>query len=105
MDMTLAEAILRMPLNFYLQCAVEVDLDDNGRFLSAVIMEVPPDNGWASLDDYFGSPGHGEDKRLEMYKFDDSCRAGVSASIDDPQSFDRLVIDMICRKWPLAQKR
>lgn len=98
--MTFAEAVLRMPPNFYLQCAVEENREDNTRFLSAVIMEKPPVEGWSSLDAYFGSLGNRDDGRLELYKFDDSCRVGVSASINDPASFERLTIGMIDRRWP-----
>jgi hypothetical protein len=98
--MSIAKAISKIPPNFYLQCAVEVNPEDGNHFLAAVIMESAPIGGWSSLDDYFDLPGYRNDGRLERYKFDDSCRVGVSANINDYESFERLIINMIHNKWP-----
>ena len=100
---TLAEALRRMPPNFYLKCGMEEaedgDEDDEGIFLSAVIMEEPPEGGWPTRGAYFGhNPPEGPEEF--PWKFDDSCRVGVSGSADDPANFERLVIDMIVRRWP-----
>lgn len=98
---TVAEALLRMPPNFYLKCGMEVDPETGAPFLSAVIMEVPPEGGWASLADYFRAPGYKEDGRLERFKLEDACRVGISC--DDAAAFDGLVIGMISSRWPVTK--
>lgn len=100
---SVATAIARMPENFYLKCAVEQYEKDGPRFLSACIFEIPPDDGW-TLPTYFNEPpgvkrAHMEEW-LEKYRHDDVVRVGVSAAIDDPQSFEAQIVSMINSKWP-----
>ena len=93
--MTLAEAIAKIPVGFYLSCAVEQAEDDDELFMSATIMQEPPPEGWPSLAAYFGTPGYPEDGRLKLYRSDDVARVGVSAALDDPHTLERLAVDMI----------
>lgn len=101
-QITLVEALLKLPKNFYLKSGVEGDPDHDPRLiLTAVLMEEPPEGGWPSLAAYFNNPGYREDAaRLKMYKSDDIARAGVSVFADEPQAFERLVVGMILNRWP-----
>jgi hypothetical protein len=97
-------ALARMPKNFHLKCSVEQDPDEEHPFLSAVIMEAPPDEGWPTLDAYFGSPGHPNDEdRLNRFRYDEACRVGTSARYDDPQTFEAMIVNMIASRWPRVQ--
>lgn len=92
----LTEALWKLPPNFYLKCAVEKDPEDGHQFLSAVLMEEPPDGGWTSPDAYFGGTGYvGGEERIRPWKFDDACRVGVTVETGNRTSFERLVIGMI----------
>lgn len=101
---SLATAIARMPERFYLQCRVERNKDEDGNpFLCAVVMEEPPEDGW-TIPTYFNEPpgverAHDEEW-LERFRHDDVCRVGVSAALDDPQSFERLILSMLRERWP-----
>lgn len=98
---SITTAIARMPEQFYLQCCVEPSEEEDHQFISAVIMERCPDDGWPSLDAYYGSPGHREDPRqLEQVRLTDACRVGVTADIDEPQEFEARIISMIADRWP-----
>jgi hypothetical protein len=106
---SLATALARMPENFYISMSVETDTDtdDGGQFLSACIMEKPPVEGW-TIPTYFDEPpgvarSHDE-KWLEPHRHGDIARVGISASIDDPQSFDELLLKMISSKWPAKEQ-
>jgi hypothetical protein len=104
--MNLGEALKRMPPNFYLKCGVEIDDESDAPFISAVIMETPPEEGWPSLAAYFNNPGYREDsKRLELHRFDDAARVGISTEMDNPEAFNRLLIGMIERRWPANDRQ
>ncbi len=104
--MTLGEALRRIPPTFYLRCGVEVDEEGDGHFLAAVIMEEAPEGGWDSPDAYFGGTGYvGGEERIRAWKFDDVARVGISARLDDPELFNRLLVEMIVRKWPVPNSR
>jgi len=99
-----AEALRRIPPNYYLKCAVEQDdEDEDERYLTAVLMEEPPEGGW-TIPTYFneppGTPRAHDEAWLERYRHEDVARVGVSGVLHDPANFERLLIDMIVRRWP-----
>lgn len=100
--MTLIEALTKIPPGFHLEIARERDPEDGHEFLTAVLMEEPPEDGWPSLAAYFGhegGPTHADDaQRLSLYAHDDAARVGISTPPEDPVSFERLLIDMIDRQ-------
>jgi len=102
--MTLAEAIASIPVGYYLHCAVEVvpESESTETFLTATIMQVPPDSGWPSLDAYFGDVGYVDDGRLLLYKYDDAARVGISSG--DVKDYEALIISMIADRWPPKEK-
>lgn len=91
-----------LPLRCYLKLGVERDEDDGELFLSAVIMESPPEDGWESDCDYFshvpkthaaGSRcGHADGRK---YIHNDTCHMGTSAAIGELGLFTRRVADMV----------
>jgi hypothetical protein len=98
MSRTLGDLIALLPERVYLKCQVELDEEEDEKFLSAVLMEAPPDDGW-TIPTYFDEPpgvkrAHDE-AWLERFRHDDVARIGTSASHDDPASFNRLTISMI----------
>lgn len=101
---TFAEVARRMPPNFYLKIGVEKSEEDGHRYLCASIMEVPPEDGW-TIQTYFNDPpgtkrAHDE-KWLEPHRYEDTVRVAVTADVDDPAAFERLLIGMITRQWPV----
>jgi len=60
------ELATRLPFRCYLKVGRESDPETGEDFLTAVIMEDPPEAGWRD--------------RPERHRFDERCRTGVSAS-------------------------
>ena len=93
--MTLAEAIAKIPVGFYVQCAMEKRSEDEMKespegghqFMTATLFENTPEDGWPN-------PRHPVDKFL------DKCLVSISTTPDDLESFERLTIGMITKRWP-----
>lgn len=86
--MTLAEAIAKIPPGFHVKCETEKSAEEDGhQYLTAVLFQNTPEDGWPN-------PLHPADKFL------DKCLVGISASPDDLESFERLIIGMITERWP-----
>jgi len=100
---TLTQALLRMPPNFYLKIQSYEDEEEKGLFyLGATIMEEPPEDGW-TIPTYFNEPpgvkrAHTEEW-LERYRHDDVARGAVSVSPEDPAPFENLLLGMLTRRW------
>jgi len=100
---TLAQALLRMPPDFYLKIQSYEDEEEEGLFyLGATVMQQPPEGGW-TIPTYFNEPpgvkrAHTEEW-LEPHRHDDVPRVAVSISPEDPAPFENLLLGMLMRQW------
>lgn len=85
--MTLAEALAKIPLGFHVRCETETSDEDGHPYLCATLFENAPEGGWPN-------PRHPSDEFL------DKCLVSISTSPDDMESFERLTIGMITKRWP-----
>lgn len=93
----ISSLIAKLPRRFYLKMQVELAEDETHEFLSAVIMEEPPEDGW-TIPTYFDEPpgvkrAHTEEW-LGKYRHEDVARVSVTGSTDEPKVFEKLLTDM-----------